>query len=70
MAIPNDYQLTTAQWIQDANTQEVFWACNCGSQLATRTLRFVAANRQLFNVWPTPAPAENTTGTPTNGVST
>ena len=63
--IPAEHSLVNAQWVQDDATKQVFWACNCGSQPANKTLRFVAANRHLFNVWP-PA-ADSNAPVPING---
>lgn len=54
MPIPEGYLLAKAQFVVEDATGVRFWACNCGSQPANRTLRFVAANRGKFSLSPNP----------------
>lgn len=59
MPIPADYVLRAGHYKVDA-TGVTFYACNCSSQPANKTLRHIGANRHLYSVFPAPAakPAE------------
>ena len=56
--IPADYTLKNGHYILDAAPAAPFYACNCSSQPANRTLRHIAANRHLYSQWPLPAATE------------
>ncbi len=49
--IPNDYTLKAGNY-REIETGRVFYFCNCSSQPHNRTLRFLANNRQAYEVYP------------------
>lgn len=52
MPIPADHSLLAAQYLIEDSSGARFYACNCPSQVATRTLRYVQNNRALFSLPP------------------
>jgi hypothetical protein len=65
MPLPDTHLLAKPQFLIEDATRIRFWACNCPSQPANRTLRFVAANRGMFSAdstaaQPTAAPLAST----------
>lgn len=50
MPIPADHDLRRPQLLIDDASGQLFNACNCPSQPAQRTLRYVAAHRHLFSL--------------------
>lgn len=49
MPLSPTHPLGNPQFLIEDATRVRFWACNCPSQPANRTLRYVAANRGLFS---------------------
>lgn len=54
MPIPADYTLRAGHYKIDATGQTAYF-CNCSSQPANKTLRYIAANRHLYSPFPAPA---------------
>jgi hypothetical protein len=59
MPIPATATLKNGHYILDPQPGQPptapFYACNCGSTPANRTVRHIAANRHLYSQWPLPA---------------
>ena len=48
--IPEDHPLSSSTLVRHITSGEVFVACNCVTQPANRTLRYIAKNREKFEL--------------------
>jgi hypothetical protein len=53
MTLPSDYTLRAGNY-REKSSGRVFYFCNCSKQASNRTLRWLGANRGLFEVYPPP----------------
>ena len=67
MPIPINAPVPARFYILDTDPGRPFRGCDCAGQPATKTLRYIKANRHLFSFWPLPAkPPEQTNAATTD----